>query len=724
MSISQSERVARIQTQLPDDELVLSRFSGHERLSTLFEYQVDCISENASLELYEVLGLAVTLEVDLESGEQRYINGIVSHASHAGSQGEYALYSLTLRPQLWLLSHTSDHRIFQEINVPDIIESVLDEAGLRFNNLLQGAYPNWNYCVQYGESNFDFISRLMEHEGIYYYFTHSQGEHIMVLCDNQSAHDTVSDYQSIPHYPADMDVIRDQEHLVSWRLERQVTTGKFALNDFGFDQPKRDLLVTAENANSGKYPKFERYEYPGAYPNNSSGALVRSYGEQLARQHLEQQESSHELASAHGNVRGLSAGNLFSLVNCERTDQNREYLIVDANCSLDMDNYYSGGIADQPVEFKAAFICMNSQKAFRAPRVTPKPRIQGPQTAIVVGPAGEEIWTDEHGRVKLQFHWDRNGRADETSSSWVRVSQVWAGEGWGAIHIPRIGHEVIVEFIDGDPDRPIVTGRVYNGDRPVPYDLPGNATQSGIKSRSSKNGVPKNFNEIRMEDKKGEEELYFHAEKDQTSVVENDRAEVIGHDHVEKIGRNCSESIGNNRMIDVSANHTETIGASMSLTVGNSKTETVGVNSAETVKVAKEISVGAGFLISVGGAMSVSVGGDRSESVGNNRTVDVSDNNVLTAGGHESITVGKSRSLEITEDQEVKIGGKSVTNVSDEAVINAKKIQLVAKDEISLKVGSAQIVMKKNGDITIKGKKINVKGSGDVVIKGSKIKGN
>lgn len=724
MGISQSERVARIKTPLEDDELALSRFSGHERLSTLFEYQVDCISENASLELYDVLGLGVTLEVDLKSGTQRYINGVVSHASHAGSQGEYARYSLTLRPRLWLLSHTCDHRIFQEISAPDIIEAVLDEAGLQFNNRLQGSYPNWNYCVQYGESNLDFISRLMEHEGIYYYFTHELGEHIMVLCDGQLAHDTVSDYAEIPHYPADMDVDRSQEHLVGWRLERQVTTGKFALNDFGFDQPKRDLLVSAEEVNGGGYPQFERYEYPGAYPNSNSGALVRSYGEQLARQRLEEHVSSHELASASGNVRGLNAGNLFALVNCERGDQNREYLIVEAKCSLDMDGYVSGEGAGKPVEFKTAFVCMDSQKAFRAPRVTPKPRIQGPQTAIVVGPAGEEIWTDEHGRVKLQFHWERNGQSNENSSTWVRVSQVWAGEGWGAIHIPRIGHEVIVEFIDGDPDRPIVTGRVYNGDRPVPYDLPANATQSGIKSRSSMNGVAKNFNEIRMEDKKGEEELYFHAEKDQTTMVENDRAEVIGHDHVEQIGHDCTESIGNNRMIDVGVNHTETIGAAMSLSVGSSKTESVNVNSAETVKGAKEISVGAGFLISVGGAMSLSVGGDWSESVGNSRTVDVSDNNVLTAGGDESITVGKSRSLEVAEDQEVKIGGKSVTNVSDEAVINAKKIQLVAKDEISFKVGSAQIVMKKNGDITIKGKKINVKGSGDVVIKGSKIKGN
>lgn len=724
MGISQAERVARIKTPLPDDELALFSIEGCERLSTLFEYQVDCVSENASLELYGVLGLGVTMEIDLDDGGTRYINGIVGHAAHTGSQNEYARYSLTVRPKLWLLTHTSDHRIFQDTSVPDIIQEVLSEAGLDFEIRLQGSYPSWNYCVQYGETNFNFISRLMEHEGIYYYFTHEQDQHVMILCDSQSAHETISGYDTVQHYPAGMDVNRTKDYLVGWQLDRQITSGKFALNDFGFDQPRRDLLVSAEKLISDNYPQFERYEYPGAFPNNESGELVRSYGEQLARQRLEEQLSAHELASGHGNVRGLNAGNLFTLENCEREDQNREYLIVEARSSLSMDNYFSGGGRGDGAEFTARFICMDSQQAFRAPRQAPKPRMQGPQTAIVVGPSGEEIWTDEHGRVKLQFHWDRNGCSDENSSTWIRVSQAWAGEGWGAIHIPRIGQEVIVEFIDGDPDRPIVTGRVYNGDRPVPYELPANATQSGVKSRSSKGGGQKNFNEIRMEDKKGEEELYFHAEKDQTSVVENDRTEYVGHDHVEKIEHDCTESIGNNRMIDVAVNHTESIGANMSLSVGGSKTELVSINSAETVKGAKETTVGAAFLISVGAALSESVGGDRSESVGSNRTVDVSGNNVLTAGGDEAITIGKGRTMEVADDQEVKIGGKSVTDVSDEYVVNAKKIQLVAKDEISFKVGSAQILMKKNGDITIKGKKINIKGSGDVVIKGSKIKGN
>lgn len=724
MGIEQAGRVARISTPLPENELVLSSFTGHERLSTPFEYKIDCISENPALELYDVLGLGVTLEIDLENGNTRYINGIVSHASHAGSRGEYALYMLTVRPKLWFLSNTSNHRIFQAISVPDIIQGILSEAGHDVDERLQGSYPEWDFCVQYGETDLAFISRLMEHEGIYYYFTHESGRHVMVLCDSQLAHETVSGYEAVPHYPADADVNRDREHLVNWQLERQVTTGRFALNDFGFDEPKRDLLVSAGQKVSDQYPQFERYEYPGAYPNNESGALVRSYGEHLARQRVEEQLSSHELASSNGNVRGLNAGNLFSLENCERADQNREYLIVDARFTLSLDSYFSGGGADGEVEYKSAFICLDSQRPFRAPRCTPKPRIQGPQTAIVVGPAGEEIWTDALGRVKLQFHWDRIGNSDENSSTWIRVSQVWAGEGWGAMHIPRIGQEVIVEFIDGDPDRPIVTGRVYNGDRPVPYELPANATQSGVKSRSSKGGSKDNFNEIRMEDKKGEEELYFHAEKDQTSIVENDRTELIGHDHTEQIGHDCSETIDNNRIIQVGVNHTETIGANMSISVGGSKTELVSINSAETVKGAKECTVGATYMISVGGALSESVGGDRSESVGNSRTVNVADNNVLTAGGDEAITIGKSRSMEVADDQEVKIGGKSVMNVKDEAVINAKKIQLVASDEISFKVGSAQIVMKKNGDITIKGKKINVKGSGDVVIKGSKIKGN
>jgi len=325
---------------------------------------------------------------------------------------------------------------------------------------------------------------------------------------------------------------------------------------------------------------------------------------------------------------------------------------------------------------------MPSNVPFRPRCKTPKPEIRGPQTAIVVGAAGEEIWTDQYGRVKLQFHWDRYGQSNETSSCWVRVSQAWAGEKWGSIHIPRMGQEVIVEYIDGDPDRPIVTGRVYNGDRPVPYDLPANATQSGIKSRSSKGGKPANFNEIRMEDKKGSEELYLHAEKDQTNIVENDEYTSVGHDRKEEIGRDESISIGRNRKEDVGADET------------------------------------------------IAIAANRKESVGGNETISIAGNRKESVGKDEKITIGKNKSETIAADSTLKVGKNLSETVADDFELSVgKTINISAGDEIVLSTGKASITMKKDGTILISGKDITFKGSGaitgkagkNIVLKGSKI---
>jgi type VI secretion system secreted protein VgrG len=332
----------------------------------------------------------------------------------------------------------------------------------------------------------------------------------------------------------------------------------------------------------------------------------------------------------------------------------------------------------------------------------------GPQTAMVVGKAGEEIWTDKYGRVKVHFHWDRYGKGDEQSSCWIRVAQTWAGKNWGQIQIPRIGQEVLVDFLGGDPDRPIIVGSVYNGSTMPPYDLPANATQSGIKTRSTKGGNASNFNEIRFEDEKGSEELYMHAEKDYNSMVEN-----------------ClSETIGNNKTTRVGASHSESIGANMQVTVGGSLTESVMVNVAESVGVAMELTVGAFYAETIGAKKTESVGGDKSESIGGNHSESVGKNRTLTVTDDSSESIAKNRNLSVEKDNNVSINGKSTIGIEKELSLSAKKIQFTADDEISFKTGKAMITMKKNGDITLKGKKITVKGSGDVIIKGSKIKEN
>ncbi len=753
-NIQQAMRLARVATPFGDDTLALAELKGTERLSTLYSYEIDCVSENFEIDLYELLGQNVTVEFEVEGGELRFINGVVAHARHASSRGEYACYQFTLRPWLWLLGRTSDCRIFAEMSVVDILEQVFSDNGHSdVENRLMGSYPKWNYCVQYQESDLAFVSRLMEHEGIYYYFEHQDGKNMLILCDGSNAHNTVPGSEEIPHYPAGTDQAREKHHFVSWEFQRHISSGKYVLNDFGFDDPGKDLVVSAVTKTGDAYDSFELYEYPSALPNTDGGGLERSYGETLVKRRMEEEVSLHETFMAVGNVRALNAGNIFSLTECERKNQNREYLVIHCQLEVSLDSFFSGeGNVD--AEFKSTCKCIESKRPFRAARTTPKPRIQGPQTAIVVGPGGEEIWTDMHGRIKLQFHWDRYGQSDENSSRWVRVSQVWAGEKWGAIHIPRIGQEVIVEYIDGDPDRPIVTGRVYNGQRPVPYDLPGNATQSGIKSRSSKGGSPANFNEIRMEDKMGSEELYIHAEKNQTNIVENDESTSVGHDRSENvgndetiaignnrseevavdetisIGNNRTESVGANEDISIGANRSEsvaidetvTIGGSRSVTIGMSKTETVTLNKAESIGVAKQLSIGGRHTVSVGGAVD--------ETYGSNQTTNVSGDHKESIGKGQSITIGKDQDFTIGDNQNFTIGKNQKFTIADDLTITSgKNIVIDAADSITLKTGSASITMKKDGTIDIVGKDIKVKGSGaidinasnNIVMKGQKI---
>lgn len=671
--IDQATRAVRIHTPLPDSTLALSTMVGTEQLSELFDYTLECVSEDANIDLYDVLGKNISVVFDTDCDGERHINGLVYQAAHIGSRGEYALYRLSVTAWPWMLTQTRDCKIFAEMKVPDIVSSVLNDNNFSdFDLRLTGSYDVWNFCVQYQESDFDFISRLMEHEGIYYFFEHVDDRHVMVICDSASAHSSAPNYADIPHYPESSDASRETDHLANWQFEKSVRSGKYVTKDFAFDQPRRDLLVQSANTNAGSYESKEVYEFPGGYSYAGSGEMTRACGERLAKARMEAMSARHEVAEAEGNVRGLNAGNTFTLTNCEREDQNREYLVLFASLEIQMDSYYSG-TGGGSVELKSSFRCMPSCTPYRTERKTPKPEIRGPQTAIVVGPAGEEIHTDEHGRVKLQFHWDRYGCSDENSSCWVRVSQAWAGEGWGSIHIPRIGQEVIVEYVEGDPDRPIVTGRVYNGDRPVPYNLPANATQSGIKSRSSMNGTPANFNEIRMEDKKGSEEIYIHAEKNQTNIVENDEATNVGHDR--------SEDIGNDESINIGHDRTETVGNDEKISIGSNRTEDVGKN--------ETITIGTNRKEKVGSNESITIGGNRSEKVGKD----------------EDITIGKDRSMQVGDDYSLDVG---------------KKISITAGDEIVLSTGKASITMKKDGSIVISGKDITVKGSGAINAKASK----
>ena len=451
-----------------------------------------------------------------------------------------------MRPWLWLLTRTSDCRIFQDMTVPAIVKHVFQELGLTdFNDQrLLGDYRTWTYCCQYNESTFNFVSRLLEQEGIYYYFTHENGKHTLVLADGINGHNTVPGYEEVPYYPPQTQQRRERDHIHAWTLERQAQPGAYAHNDFDFTKARADLNTQRIAPANHAYADFETYHYPGEYDQKSDG-------EHYARVRLEALHAQHERITAHGNARGLTAGSLFSLTGCNRKDQNREYLIIHAIHTLNSDHYESTEQVAEDQLYSCELNAIGSQQPYRPQRTVDRPKVHGPQTAIVVGAAGEELWTDPYGRVKVQFHWDRQGKKDEKSSCWVRVAQSWAGSGWGSIHIPRIGQEVIVEFLEGDPDRPIITGRVYNDTTPVPYNLPANATQSGIKSRSSKGGGESNYNELRFEDKKGSEHIHMQAEKDYTRLVKNNEEAEIQANH--------SMTIQGDQTLVIQGNHTMTI---------------------------------------------------------------------------------------------------------------------------------------------------------------------
>lgn len=703
----------RVKSPLGDD-LLFSSLDLSEELGRMFRCELELLSPREDVELDDVLGEGMTLEIDLPNGDTRYFHGWVGEMAQTGRFGDYATYTAVLHPWLWFLTRTADCKIFQGTTVPDIITSVLDDNGFTdVKDLLTGEYRVWEYCVQYRETDFSFLSRLMEQEGIYYFFEHEDGKDWLVLADAPSCHSPIPGYERVPYFPPSDNVVRE-EHVYDWRLSRSVRPGSYGLSAFDFRKPRADLEVYKSIKRAHSRSGYEVFDYPGEY-------YVKGEGEAYVGARIEELQTQYERVQGETDAMGLYPGGLFELEGYPRDDQNREYLIVATHHSLSLGDYASG-TRGEGMNYSCAFEALESQSPFRAERITPKPFVQGPQTAIVSGPSGEEIHTDDYGRVKVQFRWDRYGKSDESSSCWIRVAQVWAGTKWGGMMIPRIGQEVIVDFIEGDPDRPIITGRVYNNDNMPPYVLPDNKTQSGIKSRSSKGGGGDNFNEIRFEDKSGEEEMYIHAEKDQTIMVENDKSETVGHDNTESVGNdenievgndrnktvgnNQTESIGVDKTIDVGSNHTESIGSNKQLSVGSNHTESiasnmtinVGSNLTETVAINYAETVGAAMELTVGAAMTETVGADKTQTIGKNK----------------SESIGDSLAMQIGKDQSVDVG---------------KTLTINAGDQITIKTGKATIMMKKDGTISIQGKDITVKGSGavnmkankDIVMKGKKI---
>jgi type VI secretion system secreted protein VgrG len=721
-------------TPLPAGELRFESMSHSSGLSMLGEMQLQLLSEKPDIDPEKMLGHPVELSVALRDGGSRHFCGYVTRFGIGRHQGRQYGYQAEVQSWLWFLTRTADCRIFQDKTVPEIVEAVFKDhdAVANYAFKIVRSYRKRVYCAQYRETDFNFVARLMEDEGIYWYFEHSAGKHKLVLVDAPSAHVPMAGNPKLPFYDNDGQAPPDTEYVSDWRSSRAVKSGKTALTSYDFERPSVQLKV--ERAHKRNFPQsdLELFDYQGDY-------IQKADGQQLVDDRLDEQQCRYEQMGGSSNAHALASGHLFELARHPHAGQNGKYLCVQLEVSAREQAFESGGAGAGGLQ--CSLTAIRSDQTFRPLRRTPKPFVQGPQTAVVVGPSGDEIYTDKYGRVKLQFHWDRYGSKNEKSSCWVRVSSPWAGKSFGFVQVPRIGQEVVVDFLEGDPDQPIITGRVYNAEQMPPWELPANATQSGVLTRSSKGGAYGTANALRFEDKKGSEQLWLHAEKNQDIEVENDETHWVGHDRTKTIDHDetthvkhdRTETVDNNETITIHNNRTETVDKEESITIHGGRTETVDKN--------ETITIGGSRTESVSKDETISISGGRTESVSKDESISIDGGRTETVGKDESVTISGGRTVEIGKELATTVGKKESRTVGDERSTSiakddklqvGKKYVLEAADEITLKTGDASITMKKDGTIQIKGKditvtgsgKIGIKASGDLVLKGSKIAGN
>lgn len=604
-------RLLEINTPLGEDAL-LRHLSGREELGRLPEYHLSLVAKRGDVKASDLLGKNITIGIELPDGSAlRYLNGYITQFADAGhttesffeesGKGKAYFYEATLQTSLWFLTRAANCRMFQNKTVPQIIEEVIGAYPFAHfdKRKLIATYPQWEYCCQYRETDFNFISRLMEQEGIYYYFEHIDGKHTMILCDAPSAHTPKAKYEKISFSEGGEVSTAEEEHITDWNITHQIQPGRYALNDFNFTKPKVEMSAQANKAESHDLSNFEYFDYPGEYDSSADG-------KHYVNIRLEELHSQYEVSSGSGSVRGIQPGHTFKLVDHPRDSMNKEYLIIGASYSITNNSMGSGG---GEADFHCSFNAITTKTQFRPQRNTPKPIVQGPQTAIVVGPTGEEIHTDEHGRVKIQFHWDRYSKGDDTSSCWIRVSHPWAGKEWGMVTIPRVGHEVVVSFLEGDPDWPLITGSIYNGDTKPPYALPANKTQSGIKSRTYKGGNS-NFNEFRFEDKKGSEHIFTHAEKDKEVRVKHDNVEWVGNESHLTVKKDVFEKLEADHHFDLKGDDNNKVGGSVSLKVGQDWQTKVGTKFAADAGMEVHLKAGTNVVIESGANLTLKVGGN------------------------------------------------------------------------------------------------------------------
>src|SRR3954465_5217203 len=606
LTYAQKGRAISVETALGPDALLLESFEGKESIAGGFKYTLGLLAKDPGISAAKVIRTLATVKMGQADGSERVINGLISRFVQLDQAEGLTVYEAEIRPWYWFLSLTSDYCIWQNKSIPEIVKAVCAQQG--FTDLLfkcVKAHKPHEYRVQYGETHLDFITRLMEEEGIFWFAEHDGKKCNMVVADDNSVAKTAIKLRlsTIAHDTED-------ETVLSWfNVSQDVRPGKYTHMDYNFETPSTQL----KGQHGGKDPS-EVVEFPGGFG-------TRDDAEPLATLRYQEIVAEQVEAEGAGRCRALKAGSKIEVSKHPNRALNTAYLITSVKQSAKLGDFRTGG--DPGLAFKSSFTAIPFDTPYKPERSTDLPRAYGYESAVVVGPKGEEIFTDNYGRVKVQFFWDRRGRKDDKSSCWVRVSTGWAGKGWGVITPPRIGQEVLVAFLNGDPEDPIIVGRVYNAEQMPPYALPGNKTQSGIKTRSTLGGTPDNFNEIRFEDKKGSEQLFIHAEKNQDIEVENDETHWVGHDRTKTIDndettlvkRDRTETVDHDETITVHGKRTEVVDKDETITIHMNRTETVDKD--ETVKILGSRSM------SVSKSEDLSVTLQRTHTVGINETISV-----------------------------------------------------------------------------------------------------
>jgi len=711
MASNQQEKYLEISTPLGADVLTLVGISCDDSISNLFHYTLELYSVEQAIKAEDIVGKPVDFSMLLRDGSKREFHGYVSQfVSGALRRDGHRSYQAVIVPWVWFLTKTCDHKIFQNISVDKIIEDVFATYGFTdFKLSINKTCPTRDYCVQYAESAFDFVCRLMEEEGLFYYFTHQKGKHTLVIADSNSCFTDCEENELVF-----LDNIAD-EHLHSWAHCHAFTTGTMTGNSYSFEEPKVSLLKEVKTVvKLTDNEKYEHYEYPYNYKKANEA-------EPMVKARIEAEEAQHHSTEASGTYRSLQVGGKFKIKTHEcSSEEGKEYVITNLRFDTSEDVTATGG---NPRSYFNQFVCIPAAVKPKPKRITPRPRIYGLQTAVVVGPSGEELYTDKYGRVKVQFHWDRDGQNDENSSCWVRVSQTWAGNTWGGIILPRIGQEVVISFLNGDPDNPLITGQVYNASNMPPYPLPDNQTQSGFKTRSTPKGSASTFNELRFEDKKDAEEIYMHAQKDFNIEINENLNTIIeeGNDTYQLKKGNVIETVteGNVTTTYTKGKHT------FEITEGDQQIDLKkGKQAIKLTEGDQEITLNKGnqkLTLDSGDQEVTLKSGDQTVTLnsGNLTTkLDSGESSLETSDKIECKVGGNSSTID-TSKIESKVGGNSTTIDSSkiELKVGGNSIKIEAAG-ITLTCGGNSIKMDPSG-VTVKGMMVKIEGSVMTEVKGS-----